>query len=150
MLENLIQLVKENAVDAIIKNPEVPNEQNDAAIEATAGSIFESLKNQVAGGAGLNALTKMFEGDDDSDDLKGVQNQVSTDAISGLMSKLGISKATATGIAASVIPMVLKSLKSKTNDPNDNSFDLPGIIGALGGGGQTGGLLNKLKGLLGR
>jgi len=42
----------------------------------------------------------------------------------------------------------MNSLKSKTNDPNDNSFDLQGIIGSLAGG-EASGLINKVKGMFG-
>ena len=40
MLEQLFNLVKENAGEAIINNQAIPNEQNDAAInQATEGII---------------------------------------------------------------------------------------------------------------
>ena len=41
MFDNLLKLVKENAGDAIIKNPVIPNEKNDEAIHATTTSIFD-------------------------------------------------------------------------------------------------------------
>lgn len=50
MLNNLLQLVKEYAGDAIIKNPAIPNEQNNAAISQVGNSIFDSLKDQIANG----------------------------------------------------------------------------------------------------
>lgn len=147
MLENLIQLVKENAGEAIINNPAVPNEHNDSAIEATAGLIFESLKNQFAGGNGAEMITNLFQGNEaaGSNPLAG---GISNDVISGLVKKIGLSEGAASGIVSQLLPQVLESLKNKTNDPNDNSFDLQGIIGALAGG-EAGGLLNKVKGLFG-
>ena len=147
MLENLIQLVRENAGEAIINNPAVPNENNDSAIEATAGSIFDSLKNQFAGGGGMEMITNLFQGNDAAS-TNPVAGGISSDVISGLVKKLGLPESAATGIVSQLLPKVLDSLKSKTNDPNDNSFDLQGIIGSLAGG-QAGGLFNKVKGLFG-
>lgn len=147
MLENLIQLVKEHAGDAIINNPAVPNEQNDAAIEATAGSIFDSLKNQFAGSGGMESITNLFQGNE-SAASNPLASGISADTISGLVKKLGLPEGTASGIVSQLLPKVMDSLKSKTNDPNDNSFDLQGIIGSLAGG-EAGGIINKVKGLFG-
>ena len=147
MLENLLQLVKENAGEAIINNPAVPNELNDSAIESTAGSIFESLKNQFAGGGGMDMVTNLFQGDQNGSSSPMASGMLN-DTISGLVSKLGISQETAAGVVSQILPKVMDSLKTKTNDPNDNSFDLEGIIGSLAGG-ESGALLNKVKGLFG-
>jgi len=62
-----------------------------------------------------------------------------------LVSKFGISNEQANGIVQSLIPKVMGSLVSKTNDPNDKSFDLNGVIGSLTGGGASGDLMGKLK-----
>jgi len=147
MLENLIQLVKEQAGEAIINNPAVPNEHNDAAIEATAGSIFDSLKNQLSGSGGMEAITNLLQGNE-STASNPIASGISTDAISGLVKKLGLSESTAAGIISQLLPKVLETLKNKTNDPDDNSFDLQGIIGSLAGG-EAGGLFNKVKGMFG-
>jgi uncharacterized protein YidB (DUF937 family) len=146
MLENLIQLVKEHAGDAIINNPAVPNEQNNAAIEATAGSIFDSLKSQFAGG-GMDVITNLFQGDNAAS-ANPMAGGISNDVISGLVKKIGLPEGAAAGIVSQLLPKVMESLKSKTNDPNDNSFDLQGIIGSLAGG-EAGGLFNKVKGMFG-
>jgi uncharacterized protein YidB (DUF937 family) len=147
MLENLINLVKEHAGDAIINNPAVPNEKNDAAIEATAGSIFDSLKSQLSGGGGMDMITNLFNGDAPAS-ASPAASGIASDAISGLVKKVGIPEGAAAGIVSQLLPKVMDSLKSKTNDPNDKSFDLQGILGSLAGG-DAGNLLNKAKGLFG-
>jgi uncharacterized protein YidB (DUF937 family) len=147
MLESLIQLVKDNAGEAIINNPAVPNEQNDAAIEATAGSIFDSLKSQFAGSGGMDMITNLFQGNEAAS-TNPVSGNVANDAISGLVKKIGLPEGAAAGIVSQLLPKVMDSLKSKTNDPNDNSFDLQGIIGSLTGG-DAGGIINKVKGMFG-
>jgi hypothetical protein len=50
MLDNLLQLVKENASEAIINNPAIPNERNDEAISLASNGIFEGLKDKLSGG----------------------------------------------------------------------------------------------------
>jgi hypothetical protein len=69
------------------------------------------------------------------------------------MSKFGLDQNAANGVASNLIPNVLQSLVQKTNNPNDNSFDLQGIISHLTSGNQAsaagGGVLNEIKGLFG-
>ncbi len=144
MLENLIKLVKENAGEAIINNPAIPNEKNEAAVETAASSIFDQLKGQLGQG-GLESITNLFQGGNSQEMI----NNISSGAAGDLMKKFGLDSNAAGGIVEKLIPVVMDKFVKKTNDPNDNSFDLQGIIGSLTGGGQAGGLLNTIKGLFG-
>jgi len=56
MLENLLNLVKEQAGDAIINNPAIPNERNEEAIAATGNSITSGLQSMIAGGGAKDVL----------------------------------------------------------------------------------------------
>jgi hypothetical protein len=167
MFENLLNLVKEHAGDAIVKNTAVPNEHNDKAMETTASSIIDALKGQVSGG-NISDIAGLFKGNA-AGASSGLMNNISGNVVKGLMDKLGLDNSAASGIAASLIPSVRNNLVKKTNDPNDNSFDLQGIIGSLGGNssmisgvmdmlgggkegaaGGAGGILNTVKGLFGK
>lgn len=144
MLENLINLVKEHAGEAIINNPAIPNEHNDAAINTTAEGIMDHLKGLMSGG-GMEQITGMLAGGGDA--INGEVESMSGNIAGNLMSQFGINADQAGGIVKSLIPQVINSFISKTKDPNDNSFDLQGIIGALMGGGSNGlgGLMDGLK-----
>lgn len=166
MLQNLKQLVEESAQDAIIKNNEVPNEQNEAAIEATSGSIFDTLKEQLSSG-NLGNLVDAFKGGNVQD------STIVQEASSSLTDKLGsmgINTDAAKGIAASIIPVIMGKLVNKTNDPNDSSFELNDILTKISGPdgkfqlsdltdlftskneagtSSSGGIVDKLKGLFG-
>lgn len=144
MLENLVQLVKENAGEAIINNPAIPNEHNDVACETVASSIFDGLKNYATEG-GLGSILNLFQGGLGGNNS--LISSISGNVVGNLMTKFNLSENTAGGMVRSLVPSVLNNLVSKTNDPDDNSFDLQGITSALTGEG--GGLLNTLKGFLG-
>lgn len=149
MLENLLKLIKENAGEAIINNPAIPNVQNDAACETAANSIFKSLQEKVKSGD-LNSVKDLFQSGDNASSHPVVTN-LSSNVAGDLMKKFGLDKGTAGNIVNSLLPIVMSKLVSKTNDPNDGSFNLNGIIGALSGNqGKAGGILDSLKGLLRR
>ncbi|MBB2146634.1 hypothetical protein GM921_14115 [Pedobacter sp. LMG 31464] len=127
MLENLINLVKEHAQDAIVNNPDVPNEQNEEAVQAASSSIVDALKQQVSSG-NLGGLMDVF---------KGNTGDVTQQATTGFVEKLqgmGINLGAAEGIAGSLIPGLIEKFTQKTNDPNDSSFNLQDIAGKLIGG----------------
>lgn len=167
MLDNLLQLVKQNAGDAIINNPAIPNEQNDEAIQFASSSIFDSLKNTASNG-NFGDIMNMFNGGGNAAEtpMAGIMNN---NLVKGLMNKFNLNQEAAGGIASGLLPNILNQFVSKTNDPNDNSFDIQGILGKLTGGGSGGfdvqniisnftggsnnaggGILDNLKGLFGK
>lgn len=143
MLDQLVNLVKEHAGEAIIHNPAIPNEKNETAIHTTSQSIIDTLKAQVSAGK-LESVLAMFKNADAgaSAVTKAIQSQAAAD----LMKKIGIDQAQAGQVVASLLPQVMERFVHKTNDPNDHSLNLKDVIGSLGG--DTGpGLLGNLKNL---
>jgi hypothetical protein len=144
MFDELLKLVSNESGEQIINNPEIPNEQNNTAIETTTNSIMDSLKGQISGGNGADVLSLLGG-------KSGVQGNplvgnLTVNVTNSLMDKLGVSNPVAKQIAASLVPVVIGKLVNRTNDPNDNGFDINTIFGSL-----TGGKSNQfdLAGLLG-
>jgi hypothetical protein len=158
MLENLFNLIKEQGTDAVINNPAVPNEQNDAVLASATHSVAEELQGTLAGG-GLTNILSLFGGGGNNAGGGLMNNPIVGSIISNFTNKLignhGISSNQAGGIASSLIPGVISSLISRTNNPGDSSFDINSIIGSLtggataqsgGGGFDLGGLVSKFAG----
>lgn len=148
MLDQLMNLVKQHAGDAIINNPAIPNERNEEAIHETSSSIAGGLQNMLKGG-NITDLMNMFSGKHDAVNNP-VTNNISGGLIENLMNKFNLDKGAASNIAGNLVPDVMKKLVHKTNDPGDSSFDIQGIFNNLSGGSTSGfnvqGLLNKFKG----
>ena len=143
MLENLLELVKQHAGEAIVNNPAIPNEQNDAVIQETTQSITGGLQNMLASG-GITDVLNMFRGQGGSS----VTQHISGGVIQNLMNKFGLNQSAASGIAGSLVPGILQNLVNQTNDPGNSSFDIQGIFNSLSGGRTQGidvqGLLSKV------
>ena len=136
MLDNLFDMVKGLAGDAVIKNQEVPNEQNDAVIAEATNTVAGGLQNMVAGG-GLQSILSLFGGG--GQQKAGIMSNPIVSMMVGhfankLMSKFGLGSSQASGVAANLIPSVLSNLISKTNDPSDNGFSLDSLLNSLTGG----------------
>jgi hypothetical protein len=161
MLENLKELVKEYSGEAIINNPDIPNERNDEAVEDASNSIVSGLRNEISQG-NLTDVMGMFNGGEQAATQSPVAKNIQSGFVENLVKKLGLEQGKASGIASMIIPIVLKRFVNKTNDPNDKSFNLQDIIGSItsggsgiggkdifgGGNDKDGGLLGKIKGLM--
>lgn len=137
MIEQLFNLIKEESQNEIINNPAIPNEFNDQAVGLATESVFSGLQSHLANG-GLQDVLGMFAGGQAGPSTSNALMGGMTDNfVKGMMSKFGIDSPMAQTIAASVIPMVIGKLVSRTNDPANNGFDINGIIGSLIGGGNN-------------
>lgn len=144
MLDQLINLVKENAGNAVINNNDVPNEKNDAVINTAADGIMNHFKN-LAGNGGLGAITDIIKGNNVANNPE--VTKMATNIAGSISEKYGIGSGKAEGIVKDLIPAVLSNLSKTTNDPNDSRFTLEGILGSLTGGSKDGlgGILDKVK-----
>ena len=138
MLDNLFDLVKSHATEAVINNPDVPNEHNDAVVAEATHSIASGLQSTIAGG-GLQNILSLFGGNQAGGNVASnpVVSSIIGNLTSNLMSKFGLGNAQASGVANSLIPNVINSLISKTNDPNNSSFSLDSLLHSLTGGQST-------------
>jgi len=149
MLDQLLNLVKEQAQGAVVNNSEVPNEQNEGIMQEAVSSITGGLKDELASGGFKNVL-KTLGGQASTSGGNSVVDNICGKFVSGIVEKFGINQQTAQSIASSVIPAVMGSLAKKTNDPNDSSFDLNGIFNHLTDGKASGlnlgGILQSVSG----
>lgn len=137
MFDNLLNLVKEHAGDAIINNSAIPNEKNDEAIHSTTTSIVDTLKSQISGG-NLNSVMDMFK----NGNATNVSNSLNTNVAGDLMKKFNLDQSAANSIVSNLLPKVMDNFVKKTNDPSDKSFDLKDVMSSLGGSNMLGGLTN--------
>ncbi len=138
MLDNLFNMVKELAGDAVVNNPEVPNEHNNDVIAEATKTVAGGLQNMVAGG-GLQNILSLFGGGGQQASGKGLMGNPIVSMMVGhfankLMSKFGLGGGQASNVAQSLIPNVLSGLINKTNDPSNSSFTLDNLLNSLTGG----------------
>ncbi len=148
MIDNLLNLIRENAGDSIINNPDIPNERNEEAIEATGASIISGLQGMLAQGNMKEVLGMFTQGQVDQNNPV-VQN-LSGNVISDMMGRFGLDRGKAGSLVGSLLPVILSQLVRKTNDPSNNGFSLDGLFGQLSGGRSSGvnfeNILGKLAG----
>ncbi len=144
MLDNLLDLIRQNAGSSIINNPAIPNEHNDAAISAAGNSIMSGLQNMMSSG-NIQDVVNLFNHTGGNIASTPAAQQISGGFIQNLMSQFGLNQSAASGVASSLIPQVLQNLVHQTNDPNNSSFNIQSINGQIAGGGQGGGLENIIS-----
>ncbi len=59
MLEQLLDLIKQQGEETVVRNPAIPNEQNNQVLSEAGNSIMKGLQGALAGG-GLSQVMKLF------------------------------------------------------------------------------------------
>lgn len=158
MLKELFDLVKGNATETVINNPDVPNEQNDEVVAEATNTIASGLRNVVAGG-GVQSLLSLFGGGHEKKTLLSnpIVSMMMGHFAGKLMNKFNMNNNQANNLSGSLIPDVLGNLINKSNDPNDSGFSLEKLLGSITGNknestanqSSGGGLQDILKQLTG-
>ncbi|MEO7562667.1 MAG: hypothetical protein ABIT07_08730 [Ferruginibacter sp.] len=137
MLKELFDLVKGNATESVINNPDVPNEHNDEVVAEATNTVASGLRNVLAGG-GLQSLLSLFSGGGGSNKKSLLSNPIVSMMMGHfagkLMNKFNLNNSQANNLSGSLIPNVLSSLINKTNDPGDSGFSLEKLLSSLTGG----------------
>ncbi len=139
MLDQLLNLVKNNSQEAIVNNPAIPEQQNEAAQTTIFTSIVQGLQGEAAKG-NISGLMELFSGRQ-AVQQSPIVSGISQNAIGSLMDKFGISGSVAQSIVGAIVPIVLSTIIGKLNNPNDKSVDANSMMGSLlaGTDANTGG-----------
>jgi hypothetical protein len=135
MLEQLFDLVKQNAGAAVLNNSAIPNEKNSLAINSIADGIFSGLQKE-ANGKGFGGLLTMLSQGTGSN--KQITNSVQQYVVGALTSKTGLSNGVAGNVASQIVPSVLNMLSKNTADKNNKGFDLSSVLASLTSGKTSG------------
>ncbi len=142
MFEQLTELVKQYGSDAVVNNPAVPNEHNEAVMEEANGSILSGLKDMVSSG-NVGDLAGMLSGKTPIDMNNPVVAELAGKVTGNLGEKFGLSPDAAGSVAGGLIPQVLSGLVNKAKDPNQPGFNVQDIIASISNG-QGGGLMDMV------
>ena len=144
MLEQLIRLVQQNSGEHIVKNPEVPNEFNNAAIQDVAKQILNGLQGQASKG-NMQDIILMFQGKRSSIIGNPVISQIISGATQSLSTRYGVSPQAASRITNSLIPVVMNQFVNKTNDLSQGDFDLQDFLKNVTGKNDVQDILTHFK-----
>ena len=156
MLKELFNLVKGEATETVINNPDVPNQYNNDVVAEATNTVASGLRNLVAGGGTQNVLS-LFGGSTNKKSLLSnpIVSMMMGHFASKLMNKFKMGPSQANNLSGNLIPNVLGTLINKSNDANDSTFSLEKLLASITGGrsnditsqsGGLGGLLNQFNG----
>ncbi|HEY5967800.1 MAG TPA: hypothetical protein VIU35_07460 [Chitinophagaceae bacterium] len=156
MLKELFDLVKGEATETVINNPDVPNQYNNDVVAEATNTVASGLRNLVAGGGTQNVLS-LFEGSTNKKSLLSnpIVSMMMGHFASKLMNKFNMGTSQANNLSGNLIPNVLGTLINKSNDANDSAFSLEKLLASITGGrsnevtsqgGGLGGLLKQFNG----
>lgn len=135
MLDELVNLIRQNGQQAVVENDAVPNEHNEAIMQQARNSIMDGLRGMTGPGQVSSLSESVQSGQVENNPA--VQ-QISNNFMGNIMQKFGINASTAASIASSLIPVVLSKIVNKGNQQGAGGFDLGALISSVTGGSSTG------------
>lgn len=148
MLDSIMNLVKDNVMNAVGKESTVPAEKKEQTVATTTEALTNGLKQNFTINNLPNVLNLLKPGStSQSNPITGnIQNTVAN----ALVNQVGLSQSVAGIVASTVVPMVMKAISGKMNDPNDKGFNVESLVNSLGGGTTESGSQASIMGTIGK
>lgn len=148
MMNDILDLIKNTVGNSINTTKEVPEEKKAATVDTMANALTDGLKSNFTLDNILN-IKDLFS-KKASVEKNPITNNITETVASSLMQKIGLSPQVANMLSSTVVPLVMKALSGKVNDPNAKGFDIESLIGMFGGSGGAGSILGSLGKLFGK
>lgn len=144
MLDSILNIAKEKLGEYLAPNSLDENKTTEATQEGAA-SVVEMLQEQMSGG-NLSAITNLFSKEANNSEANNLVGNIQN-KLAGLLQNKGLSQEEAQQNAAEATPGLINELTDRfTSETEENKgFNINDIQNLLGG--NTGNLLNKVKGL---
>lgn len=142
MLDTILNLVKENITSAVAGSSDIASDKQTAVVDTMTQGVTDGLKQNFTLG-NMPDLLGLFGKGASVESNPITQNIISTVAGS-LIQKVGIPQSIANLLSTKAVPLVMKAISGKVNDPNEKGFDVESLIKSFAGGDEGGGLLGKI------
>ena len=145
MIDEFIDNLKTELSGKLKNETDVPSDKMDSIMSVLGDAVKGTAAQEMMGG-NLSGVMGLFSDNPNDEQANHIESKMSTNVISELMDKVGISSAQAQSIAAIALPFLIKMItnKKKTSAKDDSSF-----LSDLLGGGNKGGLGGIAKDILG-
>ncbi len=144
MLDNILNIVKEKAMDVVTGSNAIPEEKKQQTVETTTHALADGLKQNLNIG-NISQLASLFGGGSTPVENPMITS-IKTNVVNALTQKVGLSQGIATTIATTVISAVMKTFSNKVNDPNEKGFNLESLVEAFTGSNNTNAQTNQSDG----
>ncbi|REJ80149.1 MAG: hypothetical protein DWQ44_13020 [Bacteroidetes bacterium] len=127
MLDNILNIIKEQTSEVIKGSSEIQEDKKEGAIKVFSESIGDTFKEKLSGGE-AKEMMNMLSGKSKSDGNP-IMDVLKNKIIGGLSSKLGMQESSAGSIVSSLLPMIISKVIGKTSA---SGFDFSKLAGSLG------------------
>ena len=145
MLDSILSLGKEQLAKMLTDQTGLQGGQTDQAIEVTKDTVGNGLKDEMMKG-NFGGIMDLFNGNAPTTTSNPIVSGITSQLVSNLAAKVGISEGIARQVANIAIPFIMNKLSSDETGKASNEQDLVEKLG-MGGDSGLGGVLKGLGGL---
>lgn len=131
MLEQVLEIVREKAMEAVNCQVAIPVEKREESVKATTDSISDGLKEQV-NMSNIGLITGLLSGTTGVA-TNPIVSHIKGNVVDSLMKKAGLSRRVSSQVADRVLPAVVDALSKRVNDSGKQGFDIPSFVKAFSG-----------------
>jgi uncharacterized protein YidB (DUF937 family) len=146
MLDKIIGNLKSEIGSQITGQAKVPPDKVDGIFSVLGEVTKKEVSGHISGG-GLGNVMNLFSNKQNSSGADQLQSNISSGFISGLTSKLGLSRETSASVAGIAVPALINMITRKNSEtPDDDPSPLNDIFGGI----AKGGIGNAAKSVIGK
>ncbi|MCD7978733.1 MAG: hypothetical protein LUG51_16935 [Tannerellaceae bacterium] len=137
MLENVLNLIKSHAMDAINNNPEIPEDKKQQTVETTTQAVTDGLKQNLSM-SNLGNLKNMLSGGTATATSNPIVDSIKNTVVNALVQKVGLSQGIASTLSSTVVSSIFNAFASKAGQANGGQgLDLGSIMSQFGSNGDS-------------
>lgn len=145
MIDEIFGNLKTELSGKLNNETDVPSDKMDGIMSVLGDAVKGTAAKEMMGG-NLSGVMSLFSDNPNDEQANQIESKMSSNIVSDLMDKVGISSAQAQNIAAIALPFLIKMITGKKNE---SSKDDSSFLTDLLGGGDKGGVGGIAKDLLG-
>lgn len=149
MLDSILNFAKEAVANTVDATGNVPEDKKSQTIETATHAVTNGLKENFTLGNMSNVMS-LFNGGS-SMESNPITNNIMNSVATELIQKVGLPQSVANMISTKAVPLVMKLISGKVNDPNEKGFNVESLIAMFSGGnGNHANILGSLGKLFGK
>lgn len=126
MTNEIFGIVRKYTNDVINKNPDIPDEKKELAVETITETINDGIKKYLNPSNIIELAETLSDRRPTGNDI--IISTLQDSVVNSLSNKVGLDSHISSGIASALISIIVNDISGKMNDPENKNFNMESLI----------------------
>lgn len=132
MVNKILSIIKDTVSEVVNNNSSVPEDKKKETVKTAVHAVGEGISENFTKD-NMPALSNLLKNSGSALTSNPMVSNIINRVVSALQEKVGLSHGVAGGLAAGIVPTVVRAIAGKVNDPNEKGFDLDSLVSSFAG-----------------